>query len=223
MNDAEFERTVEDLYGQPGGAHKPDADDGTTHDIELRETRSGLTGTTAAQPGPRASMEAPRRSRERDLSGTGLPGEGRPRTSQEPRPGDETDEQRERRLRAASRGAKDRTREWLAHQDSEGSSVGPPPDPDALPMPVPRPQPAMPPPEQSSRKSATLSAHSGGLERDASRRSQWDAEEAPPARTGIPAALLPGPGGMKSVGPAQMRLDFASGPDTAARPSSPPS
>ena len=85
MDDADFERTVEELYGD----NKPvDVSQRTTHLVELEAIRRGdshgkpgeeHSRAVDTQPRARPSMEAPRRSRERSRSPMQVPlpeGEG---------------------------------------------------------------------------------------------------------------------------------------------------
>ncbi|TBU45488.1 hypothetical protein BD309DRAFT_860018 [Dichomitus squalens] len=120
MSDDDFERTVEQLYA-PGPGPKPyDAGaPNAPHVIELQPTRSGSGEgrVTTTQPAPRPSMEArTRRSMSRPPRAEGGAGEPEP----------ELEEDRERAILDARKGAKARTRDWIAQQ----SAHAPKPDVD---------------------------------------------------------------------------------------------
>ena len=137
MDDDDFERTVEQLYA-PGAGPKPyDGARNSTHVIELQPTRSGRRSgsgggaeegdrdrdgkdgegrVTTTQPGPRPSMEARvRRSRSRSRS----PRPERKRSGEER----ELEGDREQAILESRKGAKARTRDWIAQQSAHGSSA----------------------------------------------------------------------------------------------------
>ncbi|KAI0752738.1 hypothetical protein C8Q80DRAFT_1267241 [Daedaleopsis nitida] len=151
MNDDDFERTVEQLYGQTKPEDFPDQ---STHVVELQPVRSGggddpspsshsrsHTKAIDAQPRPRRSMEAPgRRSGSRSPPLRPL-GAG----------GDEDD--REQAMLESRKDAKVRVREWVAAQ---GSS----PDVSRLPTPPPPPLDSEEPPRATrSRSQSRTRAH----------------------------------------------------------------
>ena len=203
MDDADFERTVEELYGD----NKPvDVSQRTTHLVELEAIRRGdshgkpgeeHSRAVDTQPRARPSMEAPRRSRERSRSPMQVPlpeGEGA----------------REQAMLESRKDAKDRTRDWVAaHTQSASTEVARPPsayNPSRAHRPH-RSEPTAP----SLRPSDSLS-HLQRTPSDAARDRHGElgladdeAARGPP-RLDIPTILKPG--APRSAGPAQLPFDL---------------
>ncbi len=199
MDDTEFERTVEELYG----TNKPvDLAERSTHLVELQAVRSGdgsgegsgdrRSRAIDTQPRARPSMEARPRSRSRSRSSLPLPvGEG----------------DREQAMLESQKGAKSRTREWVAShaQSSSSGDVAPPPsayNPSRAHRPH-RSEPNAPSLRPSDSQSHRQRASDAGRDRDGGLDD--DDARAPP-RLDIPSSLQPG--ARLSTGPAQVPFDL---------------
>ncbi|KAI0698965.1 hypothetical protein C8T65DRAFT_832126 [Cerioporus squamosus] len=212
MDDADFERTVEELYG----TNKPvDLSERSTHLVELQTVRRDGSGdgdrrsrAIDTQPRARPSMEARRRSRSGSRS---------PLPALAPPPDGEGD--REQAMLESRRGAKDRTREWVAtHAQSSSSDVSRPPSAynSARVHRSHRSEPNTPSLRPSDSQSHRQRASDAGHEREGGGGLGLDDDDArAPPRLDIPTSLKPG--APRSAGPAQVPFDL--GPALAQVPS----
>ncbi|RPD61647.1 hypothetical protein L226DRAFT_612342 [Lentinus tigrinus ALCF2SS1-7] len=206
MDDADFERTVEELYS----TSKPvDISERSTHLVELQAVRRGDSSRRESggdgdrqsravdtQPRRQASMEAPRRSRERSRSPMPVP-----------LPEGEIEREREQAMLESRKDAKDRTRDWVAaHGQSSSTDIARPPsayNPSRAHRPhrsEPTATPSLRPSDSQSQRQRPPS--DAGRDRDGG----LDDEMRGPPRLDIPTSLKPG--APRSAGPAQLPFDL---------------